>query len=72
MPRHDDRQALIAGFLDERLKVWYLPRNAVEGLDPLRLGFCRDELHAYRSKGLGGGSPLQVQARRRRGCPFHV
>ena len=32
VPRHDDRMALIAGFLDERAKVWYLPRNAVEGM----------------------------------------
>ena len=31
VPRHDDPQALIAGFLDEKAKVWYLPRKAVEG-----------------------------------------
>lgn len=31
VPRHDDHNALIAGFLDEQAKVWYLPRNAVEG-----------------------------------------
>jgi hypothetical protein len=29
--RHDDPSALIAGFMDEKMKVWYLPRNAVEG-----------------------------------------
>jgi hypothetical protein len=29
--RHDDPQALIAGFMDEAAKVWYLPRKAVEG-----------------------------------------
>jgi len=32
VPRHDDEQALICGFLDEKAKVWYLPRNAVEGM----------------------------------------
>ena len=32
VPRHDDREALICGFMDERKKVWYLPRNAVEGM----------------------------------------
>jgi SAM-dependent methyltransferase len=32
VPRHDDRNALICGFLDEQAKVWYLPRNAVEGM----------------------------------------
>lgn len=32
VPQHGDREALIAGFLDARQKVWYLPRNAVEGL----------------------------------------
>jgi len=31
VPRHDDHEALICGFLDEKQKVWYLPRNAVEG-----------------------------------------
>ncbi len=31
VPRHDDPQALIAGFMDEKAKVWYLPRNAVQG-----------------------------------------
>jgi len=31
VPRHDDRNALICGFMDESMKVWYLPRNAVEG-----------------------------------------
>jgi hypothetical protein len=31
VPRHDDREALICGFMDIRQKVWYLPRNAVEG-----------------------------------------
>ena len=31
VPRHDDSQALIAGFMDEKAKVWYLPRNAVQG-----------------------------------------
>jgi hypothetical protein len=31
VPRHDDRNALICGFLDEKAKVWYLPRQAVEG-----------------------------------------
>jgi len=30
VPRHDDRNALICGFLDEKAKVWYLPRQAVE------------------------------------------
>jgi len=28
---HDDRNRLICGFMDESMKVWYLPRNAVEG-----------------------------------------
>jgi hypothetical protein len=32
VPRHNDRESLICGFLDERMKVWYLPRNAVEGM----------------------------------------
>jgi len=32
VPRHDDREALICGFLDAAKKVWYLPRNAVEGM----------------------------------------
>ena len=32
VPRHNDWSALIAGFLDEYLKVWYLPRNAVKGM----------------------------------------
>jgi hypothetical protein len=31
VPRHDDREALIAGFMDEAKKVWYLPRNVVSG-----------------------------------------
>jgi len=31
VPRHDDRNGLICGFLDEAKKVWYLPRQAVEG-----------------------------------------
>lgn len=31
VPRHNDRNALICGFLDEQAKVWYLPRQAVEG-----------------------------------------
>jgi len=31
VPRHDDREALIAGFMDEAKKVWYLPRSVVEG-----------------------------------------
>ena len=31
VPRHDNREALICGFLDAAKKVWYLPRNAVEG-----------------------------------------
>lgn len=31
VPRHDDREALIAGFLDEAKKVWYLPRSVVAG-----------------------------------------
>jgi len=31
VPRHYDREALIVGFLDERMQVWYLPWNAVEG-----------------------------------------
>lgn len=31
VPRHDDYGSMIAGFLDENGKVWYLPRNAVEG-----------------------------------------
>jgi SAM-dependent methyltransferase len=31
VPRHDDRNGLICGFLDENMKVWYLPRGAVEG-----------------------------------------
>lgn len=30
--RHDDREALICGFLDEAKKVWYLPRNAVKSM----------------------------------------
>jgi hypothetical protein len=30
VPRHDDRNALICGFLDDKAKVWYLPRQAVE------------------------------------------
>jgi hypothetical protein len=29
--RHDDREALICGFLDIKRRVWYLPRSAVEG-----------------------------------------
>ena len=32
VPRHDDRNGLICGFLDEKMKVWYLPQNAVAGL----------------------------------------
>jgi len=32
VPRHDDPNAFIAGFMDENMKVWYLPRNAVEGM----------------------------------------
>ena len=31
VPRHNDREALICGFMDEALKVWYLPRQAVQG-----------------------------------------
>ena len=31
VPRHDDSEALICGFLDEEMRVWYLPRKAVEG-----------------------------------------
>jgi hypothetical protein len=31
VPRHDDRNAFICGFMDAEKKVWYLPRNAVEG-----------------------------------------
>jgi hypothetical protein len=31
VPRHDDREALIAGFMDEAKKVWYLPRSVVAG-----------------------------------------
>lgn len=29
--RHDDPKALICGFMDEDKKVWYLPRQAVQG-----------------------------------------
>jgi len=31
VPRHDDRNALICGFMDESMKVWYLSRGAIEG-----------------------------------------
>jgi hypothetical protein len=31
VPRHDDQSAFICGFMDEDKKVWYLPRQAVEG-----------------------------------------
>jgi len=31
VPRHNDRDALICGFLDEKAKIWYLPRQAIEG-----------------------------------------
>jgi hypothetical protein len=31
VPRHDDPKALICGFMDEDKKVWYLPRQAVQG-----------------------------------------
>ena len=31
VPRHDDQNALICGFVDGTKKVWYLPRNAVAG-----------------------------------------
>ena len=31
VPRHDDQNALICGFVDGNKKVWYLPRSAVEG-----------------------------------------
>jgi hypothetical protein len=31
VPRHDDSNALICGFMDENMKVWYLPRIAVKG-----------------------------------------
>ena len=31
VPRHDDFNALICGFMDESMNVWYLPRNAVQG-----------------------------------------
>lgn len=30
--RHDDRDLLICGFLDEARKVWYLPKSAVKGM----------------------------------------
>jgi hypothetical protein len=29
--RHNDRFALICGFMDESMRVWYLPKKAVEG-----------------------------------------
>lgn len=32
VPRHDDRNALICGFLDEFQRVWYLPRQAIQGM----------------------------------------
>ena len=31
VPRHDDQNALICGFMDGNKKVWYLPKSAVEG-----------------------------------------
>ena len=31
VPRHDDQHAFICGFMDENKKVWYLPRQAIEG-----------------------------------------
>lgn len=31
VPRHDDKNAFICGFMDECQKVWYLPRQAVQG-----------------------------------------
>jgi len=31
VPRHNDREALICGFMDESMTVWYLPRKTVEG-----------------------------------------
>jgi len=30
VPRHDDRNSLICGFMDEQKKVWYLPRQVIE------------------------------------------
>lgn len=32
VPRHDDKCAFICGFMDADKKVWYLPRNAVQGM----------------------------------------
>jgi hypothetical protein len=31
VPRHDDKDAFICGFLDEAKKVWYLPRSVIAG-----------------------------------------
>jgi hypothetical protein len=31
VPRHDDGNGLVCGFLDENKKVWYLPRGAIKG-----------------------------------------
>ncbi len=31
VPRHDDKNAFICGFLDEAKKVWYLPRSVILG-----------------------------------------
>jgi hypothetical protein len=31
VPRHDDQNALICGFIDENQKVWYLPRQVIQG-----------------------------------------
>jgi len=29
---HDDNNRLVAGYMDENMKVWYLPRKAIEGM----------------------------------------
>ena len=31
VPRHDDKNAFICGFMDETKKVWYLPRSVIVG-----------------------------------------